>query len=1048
MALEKIGLQAVFEDAAFMAGVGRYVAALQRADSGMATTQSGSSALGHIMETAIGSAIGFLTATAIPALINGFADIGKSIIGMSADYETTMSLIAGLTSTTTEQMGYLNEAVLNMAGDFPQSAQELAQALYFISSSGYQGADAMNVLQASAKAAAGGLGDTKIIADLITSALNAYGGSSADATKYVDILTAAVREGKGEPSAFAASLGQVLPIAAAANVSFEQVAASIATMTRSGLSVPEAVTALRGTLSALIAPGQAARDALAAIGLTADDVRKSLKEKGLLATLDDLKTRAGASFSYVTTLTDEQKKSIDKLTDAYSNQQVQMSIYQQELARLIAKHGSDSLEVQKKQFVIDKLTESMSANQAEVAAMNAGVGQTVTGQNNMLDTLDTIIPNIRALTGVLATSVSQGDSYAATLDAMTNSTGATDKAFAEAGTTWDFQTKQLKNNFDIIKLAVGGPLLEALKPTIQEFTKFISTLSETGQIKAFADTLAGSVGQILPTIQKIVSAFQKGGVSGLVGMLNLPPDVMTTFAALQNMFDTLGTWWTANGPAIQKQVADTFGMLGEKSAKIGKELLPFLNEQIAKFSTWWTENGPLITEYITTNAKDFGTFAGAVLDAWTVIKPALDSLVTVILDVITLVMQIRTGKWSEVWGSYAKLVSDCWAGIGNTILAFGNWVASWVGSSLDKIVKEWTANWVMLKTIVSAVGKNIIKAVSDWITGILKTVIDGFFSVLNSVKAAWKSIGTALNTVLDAIDKTVTGTLEDIKKTLLAAWNWIFLSTETKWKIISSTIKGVLNQIQTNVSDGLNALWIFISGVWDAIIDTATTAWNTLVTTIINLIMSIPGAVATAVSQLTSIGTSIVNAITSGINNIWFAVGGVVSVLTGLLTNLITYIFSGALFSDLGNIGKSIIFAISAGLNTFWTTAGNIVSTLAGLLGNLVASLWSGDLGTKIQAAGRNIIDNIISGIQANWTRFVEWLRTAIAGIFGGGSQSQNFMGGAAQMPSGMLSAQGGVTQYSRISQISNTFNLYVSSLAPVSTVVQDFGTLQALAAV
>jgi hypothetical protein len=55
------------------------------------------------------------------------------------------------------------------------SANEAAEALFFITSAGLRGAGATEVLEASLKGAAIGLGDTKTIADLATSAVNAYG---------------------------------------------------------------------------------------------------------------------------------------------------------------------------------------------------------------------------------------------------------------------------------------------------------------------------------------------------------------------------------------------------------------------------------------------------------------------------------------------------------------------------------------------------------------------------------------------------------------------------------------------------------------------------------------------------------------------------------------------------------------------------------------------------------------------------------------------------------------------------------------------------------
>jgi len=92
----------------------------------------------------------------------------------AAELQTTFGQIAALTSTPRDAIQGLTEDVIAMSREMPISAQELAKGLYYISSSGYQGAQAMDILRASAKAASVGLGETKTVADAVTSALNAY----------------------------------------------------------------------------------------------------------------------------------------------------------------------------------------------------------------------------------------------------------------------------------------------------------------------------------------------------------------------------------------------------------------------------------------------------------------------------------------------------------------------------------------------------------------------------------------------------------------------------------------------------------------------------------------------------------------------------------------------------------------------------------------------------------------------------------------------------------------------------------------------------------
>jgi len=144
-------------------------------------------------------------------------------------------------------------------------------------------------LRASAKASAAGLGETKVVADLVTSAVNAYGAANLNATQATDILVGAVREGKAQADALAGSMGMVLPIASAMGVSFDQVGAAIAAMTRTGTNAQTASMQMRQILNSLLKPTQQAADALMDMGTSAAGLRKTIREDGVLAALMEIK---------------------------------------------------------------------------------------------------------------------------------------------------------------------------------------------------------------------------------------------------------------------------------------------------------------------------------------------------------------------------------------------------------------------------------------------------------------------------------------------------------------------------------------------------------------------------------------------------------------------------------------------------------------------------------------------------------------------------------------------------------------------------------------
>jgi len=214
---------------------------------------------------------------------------GGASVKMAADFDKSMTQIKSLVGVAGAEVDAMGEKAKVMASETGTSANEAAEALFYITSAGLRGEEAMSVLQASLKAAAVGLGDTKTVADLATSAMNAYGSSVLSATDATDVMVSAVREGKLEAGELAGSMGRVLPIASAMGVSFDEVGATFAALSRTGTNAAEAATQIRGIFSSLLKPTTDAEEALTEMGLSSAELRKQLKEKGLLSTLQTLK---------------------------------------------------------------------------------------------------------------------------------------------------------------------------------------------------------------------------------------------------------------------------------------------------------------------------------------------------------------------------------------------------------------------------------------------------------------------------------------------------------------------------------------------------------------------------------------------------------------------------------------------------------------------------------------------------------------------------------------------------------------------------------------
>lgn len=221
-----------------------------------------------------------------------FTQFGDQAKAAFAEFDEAKTKVATLSN---QSDGFANTAVklANSLNNQVTSA-EILTAQYDILSSGFTNVkDASEIARVSVLGAKAGFTDTATVADATTSVLNAYGKSASDAALLVDQFAVVQDKGKTTIGQFAGQLGNIAPIAKAAGVSFEEVAAALATTTASGISTSSAVAGTRQAIISLLRP-----TAEAAVQLDKFGVKNSaalLKTEGLSGVLSTLAKNGATS---------------------------------------------------------------------------------------------------------------------------------------------------------------------------------------------------------------------------------------------------------------------------------------------------------------------------------------------------------------------------------------------------------------------------------------------------------------------------------------------------------------------------------------------------------------------------------------------------------------------------------------------------------------------------------------------------------------------------------------------------------------------------------
>lgn len=216
------------------------------------------------------------------ALATGFVAATKA----ASDFEKSMAEVSTLLDDTSG-LDATADAIKNISVQFGQAPTQQAKALYQIISAGASdAASQIEILTAANKLAVGGITDVETAADGLTSVLNAFENQGLGAQKAVDVMFSTMRLGKTTIGELSASIGNVATIAAQTGVSFEELGASIATVTVGGINTSQAVDGLRGVLSAVLKQSDQTKDAAEELGIQFDV--NALKAKGLQGVLMDI----------------------------------------------------------------------------------------------------------------------------------------------------------------------------------------------------------------------------------------------------------------------------------------------------------------------------------------------------------------------------------------------------------------------------------------------------------------------------------------------------------------------------------------------------------------------------------------------------------------------------------------------------------------------------------------------------------------------------------------------------------------------------------------
>ncbi|GGJ73131.1 TP901 family phage tail tape measure protein [Anoxybacillus voinovskiensis] len=189
----------------------------------------------------------------------------------SADFEAQLSRVGAVANATPAELEKLKQSALDLGATTSKSATEVAQGMEIMGQMGYNTNQILAAMPGVIAAAEASGEDMALVADTVSSALNAFGLSAGEAGRVADVLAQAANDSAAGIEDMQYTFKYAAPVAKSLGISLEELAAATEIMANNGIKGETAGTTLRASLINLSDPSKEAKKTLEELGIQVTD---------------------------------------------------------------------------------------------------------------------------------------------------------------------------------------------------------------------------------------------------------------------------------------------------------------------------------------------------------------------------------------------------------------------------------------------------------------------------------------------------------------------------------------------------------------------------------------------------------------------------------------------------------------------------------------------------------------------------------------------------------------------------------------------------------
>lgn len=207
----------------------------------------------------------------VTAMGLGIGAVLGSSVNVAADFEYAVARVGAISGATEEELAKLTETARQLGRDTAYTATEAAQAMQSLSMAGFKVSETISAMPGLLDMAAAGQVALAETADIASNVLRAYGIEASEMNRVADVLTKTFVTSNTTLETLGQTMKYVGPVARAAGVSLEQVAAAAGILGDVGIKADMAGTALRNIFLRLSTEPSAVVKTMKALGISIED---------------------------------------------------------------------------------------------------------------------------------------------------------------------------------------------------------------------------------------------------------------------------------------------------------------------------------------------------------------------------------------------------------------------------------------------------------------------------------------------------------------------------------------------------------------------------------------------------------------------------------------------------------------------------------------------------------------------------------------------------------------------------------------------------------